>query len=54
MVSPTLITPRDFDLSPYFQIIKFNVIEDSRFDYHNLLWIEEPDETGPPKLEKSA
>lgn len=54
MVSPTLITPRDFDLSPYFQIIKFNVIEDSRFDYRNLLWIEEEDDTGPPKLEKSA
>lgn len=54
MVSPTLITPRDFDLSPYFQIIKFNVIEDSRFDYHNLLWIEDPDEASPPKVEKSA
>lgn len=54
MVSPTLITPRDFDLSPYFQIIKFNVIENSRFDYRNLLWVEEPEETGPPKLEKSA
>ena len=54
MVSPTLITPRDFDLSPYFQIIKFNVLEDSRFDYRNLLWIEEPDESATPTLEKSA
>ncbi len=34
MVSPTLITPRDFDLSPYFEIIKFNIIENMSFDYH--------------------
>src|SRR5271163_4361034 len=38
MVSPTLITPRDFDLSPYFEIIKFNIIESMRFDYHKILW----------------
>ncbi len=52
-VSPTLITPRDFDLSPYFAIVKYNVIENSRFDYQKLLWAEEeavPAET----LEKSA
>jgi hypothetical protein len=53
MVSPTLITPRDFDLSPYFEIIKFNVIENSRFDYHKLRWVEDT-EPGEPKLEKSA
>ncbi len=41
-VAATLITPRDFDLSPYFAIMKFNVIEGSRFDYHKLLWIEDP------------
>lgn len=61
MVPPTLITPRDFDLSPYFEIIKFNVIESSRFDYHKLRWAEDqsPDPadvaastTG--KIEKSA
>jgi hypothetical protein len=46
MVSPTLITPRDFDLSPYFEIIKFNVIESSRFDYHKLRWVEEPGPDG--------
>jgi hypothetical protein len=53
MVSPSLVTPRDFDLSPYFAIIKFTVVESSRFDYHKLLWI---DESGPgaEKLEKSA
>ena len=25
-----------------FEIIKFNVIESSRFDYHKLRWVEEP------------
>src|SRR5579863_5355968 len=53
MVSPTLITPRDFDLSPYFAIVKFNVIESARFDYHKLLWADEPPVT-VEKLEKSA
>jgi len=41
MVSPTLITPRDFDLSPYFEIVKFNIIENMRFDYHKILWAED-------------
>jgi hypothetical protein len=65
MVSPTLTTPRDFDLSPYFEIIKFNVIESSRFDYHKLRWVEEPGPSEAPapgqaaeaaagKIEKSA
>jgi hypothetical protein len=40
-VSPSLVTPRDFDLSPYFEIIKFNVIENLRFDYRKILWAEE-------------
>lgn len=38
---PTLVTPRDFDLSPYFEVIKFNVIESRRFDYHQIIWAEE-------------
>jgi hypothetical protein len=38
---PTLITPRDFDLSPYFEIVKFNVIEPSRFDYSKIIWAED-------------
>jgi hypothetical protein len=65
MVSPTLTTPRDFDLSPYFEIIKFNVIESSRFDYHKLLWAKESGpvavsdatraaDAGDEKIEKSA
>jgi hypothetical protein len=52
-VSPTLITPRDFDLSPYFEIVKFNVIEDFKFDYRKIMWAEEQP-SAPPKLEKSA
>jgi hypothetical protein len=47
-VPPTLTTPRDFDLSPYFEIVKFNVIESSRFDYHKLRWVEEPPPTATP------
>jgi hypothetical protein len=34
----TLVTPRDFDLSPYFEIVKFNVIESRRFDYSKIVW----------------
>ena len=53
MVSPTLITPRDFDLSPYFEVVKFSVTEGSRFDYHSLLWVDETADRGGG-LEKSA
>ena len=38
MRHPTLLTPRDFDLSPYFEIIKFNVIVDGNFDYTRIQW----------------
>jgi hypothetical protein len=38
---PTLLTPRDFDLSPYFDIVKFNVIEDRAFDYLRIAWADE-------------
>ncbi len=37
---PTLLTPRDFDLSPYFQILKFNLISEGRFDYSRIEWVE--------------
>ncbi len=47
MRHPTLLTPRDFDLSPYFQIVKFNVLADGRFDYRKIHWEEEgPAEVG--------
>jgi hypothetical protein len=51
MVSPTLVTPRDFDLSPYFEIIKFNIIENMRFDYHKILWV---DDAPPAPVKKGA
>lgn len=35
---PALITPRDFDLSPYFEIVKFNHLADPRFDYRSIVW----------------
>jgi len=37
---PTLCVPRDFDLSPYFDIVKFNAREIG-FDYRKLRWEEE-------------
>jgi hypothetical protein len=37
---PSIITPRDFDLSPYFEIIKFNPVEASNFDYRRIRWEE--------------
>jgi hypothetical protein len=36
----TLTTPRDFDISPYFEIVKFNILEDMRFDYRKIRWAE--------------
>lgn len=35
---PGLITPRDFDLSPYFEIIKFNYLAGGKFDYRRIEW----------------
>ena len=37
---PTLCVPRDFDLSPYFDIVKFNAREVEAFDYRRLEWEE--------------
>jgi len=41
MRHPTLLTPRDFDLSPYFDIVKFNAIAEDRFDYQRIQWVDE-------------
>ena len=35
---PRLVLPRDFDLSPYFRVVKFNQIEEGPFDYRTLEW----------------
>jgi hypothetical protein len=42
---PTLLAPRDFDLSPYFEIVKFNLVSESRFDYSRIEWA--PEEVEP-------
>jgi len=38
MRHPTLLTPRDFDLSPYFEVVKFNAIASGAFDYERIHW----------------
>jgi hypothetical protein len=35
----TQITPKDFDLSPNFEVIKYNIIGTTQFDYKSL-WID--------------
>jgi hypothetical protein len=40
---PSTIAPRDFDLSPYFEVVKFNVIADGDFDYQRIRWAEKGD-----------
>jgi hypothetical protein len=37
---PTIITPRDFDLSPYFEIVKFSLVAEPNFDYRRIRWDE--------------
>ena len=41
MRHPTLITPRDFDLSPYFDIVKLNPISRGDFDYRRIHWADD-------------
>ncbi len=45
MRHPTLLTPRDFDLSPYFEIVKFNVIIEGSFDYTRIQWAKQEPES---------
>lgn len=45
----SLFTPRDFDLSPYFQVIK--PIIENPIDYKKLTW-QEPNEVKPLKIAK--
>ncbi len=33
-----LITPRDFDLSPYFEVVKLTALEHRDFDYRRIRW----------------
>jgi hypothetical protein len=48
MRHPTFITPRDFDLSPFFEIVKLNPVAKGDFDYSRIHWAEDDeDEAGP-------
>ncbi len=38
---PKLVTPRDFDLSPYFQIVKLQHLPGRRLHYHDIIWEED-------------
>lgn len=51
---PTLLMPRDFDLSPFFEIVKFNVIAERTFDYARIEWEDEEVDGGPPESEEVA
>ena len=43
---PLLVTPRDFDLSPYFQVIKPALLRSSGFDYKALHWLSDEGAAG--------
>ena len=49
---PTLLMPRDFDLSPFFEVVKFNVIAEKSFDYERIEWEEETE--SEPESEEVA
>ncbi len=49
----TLIIPRDFDLSPYFEVVKFNIIEELKFDYRRIAWVDELGQSHETKLNGS-
>lgn len=48
-LDPALVTPRDFDLSPYFEIIKFNHLADPNFRYRDIVW-----ERSAPRTEQAG
>ena len=35
---PNLVTPRDFDLSPYFEVVKSDLLGNRNFDYRKIVW----------------
>jgi hypothetical protein len=38
-----LVTPRDFDLSPYFEVVKFNHLGDPQLNYREIVWDDGPE-----------
>jgi hypothetical protein len=51
---PALVSPRDFDLSPYFEVVKFNIIEEMKFDYRRIAWADSPEVEAKAKTNGSA
>lgn len=47
---PTLLTPRDFDLSPYFEVVKVAALQEREFDYREIEWVEEAVQSAPMPL----
>jgi hypothetical protein len=42
----SLYAPRDFDISPYFQLVKPTI--EKGFDYRRMAWTHLPDTLAPP------
>jgi hypothetical protein len=38
---PTRLTPRDFDLSPFFEIVRIAAQPGRELDYREVEWVEE-------------
>lgn len=49
MRHPTLVTPRDFDLSPYFDIVKPNPVARGDFDYSRIQWADDAKPASEPE-----
>ncbi len=41
--NPKLVTPRDFDLSPYFEVVKLHLRSKGEFDYKKIVWSGQKD-----------
>jgi hypothetical protein len=54
MRHPTLVTPRDFDLSPYFDVVKFNPLARGDFDYSRMQWAEETAAAASPSQQRQG
>ncbi len=48
----SLFVPRDFDLSPYFEVVKPTIA--TGFDYRELDWYEDPADKAPPEAADGA
>lgn len=51
---PALVTPRDFDLSPYFDVVKFHHATAVGFDYRRIHWAEVEGKATPEAAASAA